>query len=256
MNDNRLHRALWLRIREERGNCFLYGCVTLVILGLLGGLIAFIVGRNFVREIREKYTESTAIELPTIDMPADQIQALITRVDTYAADLRADKPLPSLTLSEAEVNALLQNHPDLKDIYGGLMYLSLEEGGVTGKMSVALDWFPGMNGRYFNGSASFDVSFDNDDADIHLKSATVKGEEVPEEYLVQMRSEDFADHWDHNPDARTLVRKIESVKIEKGSITFVPKVTTESLVPLPTEPATEPAPAEATPETAPTENPA
>jgi len=243
------------RIREERGNCFLYGCVTLVVLALLGGLIAFIVGRNFVREVREKYTETAPIALPTIDMAADQVQALITRVDTYAADLRADKPLPSLTLSEQEVNALLQNHPDLKEIYGGLLYLTLQDGGVSAQLSVALDWFPGFRGRYFNGSADFEVTLQNDDPDIYIKSAIFKGEAVPEQYLTQVRMQDFADHWDHDPDARTLLRKIESAKIEKGSITFVPKNKIESAptpaTPAPTDsqqtPAPQPAPEPAQP---------
>ena len=256
MHNTRSIHTLWPRIREERGNCFLYGCVTLVVLALLGGLIAFIVGRNFIREVREKYTEATPVEIPTIDMPADQIQALIKRVDDYARDLRADKPLPVLTLTEQEVNALLQNHPDLKDIYGGLVYLTLEDGGVTGKLSVALDWFPGMKGRYFNGAATFEVSLQNDDPDIYLKSATFKGEQVPDQYLVQMREQDFADHWDHDPDARTLLRKIESVKLEKGKITFTPKAKDDAAAPAPDAAAgaqkpAEQAPAEQTPAQAP-----
>ncbi len=254
MNDNRPLQTLLPRFREDRGNCFLYGCVTLVVLALIGGLIAFIVGRNFVREVREKYTETAPVELPTIDIPADQIQALITRVDEYARDLRAAKPLPSLTLSEQELNALLQNHPDLKDIYGGLLYLVIEDGGVTGKLSVALDWFPGFHGRYFNGSATFDVSLNNDDPDIYLESATFKGEAVPERYLTQTRGEDFADRWDHDPDARTLIRQIDSVKLEQGSITFVPKAKTESAEPAPPEPAPESVAPE--PATAPAEDPA
>src|SRR5262245_4398703 len=96
MHSNAPLRTFKQRIWEERGNCFLYGCVTVVILCLIGGLIAFLVARNFFGKIREKYTETAPIELPTVEMSAEQIDALIKRVDQYAVDLRAGKPVPTL----------------------------------------------------------------------------------------------------------------------------------------------------------------
>jgi hypothetical protein len=243
MYDTHPHRTLAARFSEERGNCFLYGCVTLVILGLLGGLIAFLVTRNFVSEVRDKFTEAAPIALPTVDMPAGQIQSLIARVDDYARDLRAGKPLPALTLSEAEVNALLQNHPDLKHIYGGLLYVTLEEGRVTGNMSTPLDWLPGLGGRYFNGSATFDISLKDHNVDIFLRSASVKGEKVPEQYVAPVRQKDFAKNWERDRDARTLIEKIDSVKIEKGSVTVTPANKAEAVPAPPAENKASPGPA-------------
>lgn len=223
--------ALLRKLREERGNCFLYGCVTIVVLAILGGLISFLVFRSFARQVREKYTEPTAAALPTADLPAADTQALIVRVDDYVKKLRAGEALGTLVLTQNEVNALLQNHPDLKEDFGSIVYLTLGDDNVTGQMSIPLDWLPMMSGRYFNGSATFDVEVKNGRAEVYLSGATVKGEVVPEQYIVGVRSENLATEWQnkHN-DAHTLLEKIESVKVESGTVIITPV----NLIPLTT----------------------
>lgn len=233
-------QAITRRIREERGNCFLYGCVTLVILAILGGLISFLVVRNFARQVREKYTEPTAATLPTADLSPEATQALIARVDDYVHKLRAGEPLGTLTLTEDEVNALLQNHPDLKEDFGSIVYLTLGDGSATGQMSVPLDWLPMFGGRYFNGSATFDFEVNRGRVELYITGATVKGEPVPDEFMVGVRSENLATDWQrNNQDGRTLLEKLDSVKIESGKIVLTP-ANLATLVPIENEPTVEP----------------
>ncbi len=221
--------ALLRKLHEERGNCFLYGCVTVVVLAILGGLISFLVFRSFARQVREKYTEPTAAALPTADLPAAETEALIARVDEYVKRLRADEQLGTLVLTQNEVNALLQNHPDLKEDFGSIVYLTLGDDNVTGQMSIPLDWLPLMSGRFFNGTATFDVEVKRGRAEVYLTGATVKGEVVPEQYIVGVRSENLATDWQReHKDARTLLEKIESVKIESGTVIITPM----NLIPL------------------------
>ncbi len=211
------------RLRENRGNCFLYGCVTLVILALLGGLVAFLTFRYAIQQLREKYTESEPVELPTVDMPQDRIDSLIDRVDQYVEDLRAGKELAPITLTESEINALLQNHADLKEAFGDHMYLTLtDDGTVKAEMSLPLDWFPMMGGRFFNGNATFDVGLDNGRFTVFLESASVEGEEVPQQQLQQIRNTNLAEDWYDDPEARELIESIQSIEFKDNAVTVTP----------------------------------
>lgn len=232
---------LMQRLREEHGNCFLYGCVTLVVLAILGGLISFLVVRNFAGQVREKYTEPTAAVLPTADLSPDATQALITKVDEYFDKLRADEALGILTLTESELNALLQNHPDLKEDFGSIVYLELGDGSATGQMSVPLDWLPWFGGRFFNGTATFDFEVEGGRAELYITGATVKGEPVPDQYMVGMRTENLATNWQReHRDVQAMLEKIDSVKIVAGTVVITPANLTE-MIPIDAAPAETPA---------------
>lgn len=229
---------------EERGNCFLYGCVTLVILGLLGGLVAFLGLRYAMQQAREKYTEEVPIELPTVDMAQGDVDALVSRVDAYAKDLRDGKPLEPMTLSEDDLNALLQHHPDLKATYGDHMYVTLGDNTITAQMSLPLDWLPLFRNRFFNGTATFDVGFISGRPQIYLNSASVKGEEVPLEQVRELRRTNFGDEWSNDADARSLMDKVDTISVTKDGVTITPA----------NKPGAEAAPVETTPTDLPQED--
>jgi len=213
-------------LSEERGNCFLYGCVTLVILALLGGLVLFLTLRYAMTQFRDRFTEATPVELPTVDMPQGDIDALIKKIDAYSNDLRGGKALEPITLTQDDLNALLQNHPDLKETFGDHMYVTLGDSTITTQMSFPLDKLPFpvpmMGGRYFNGIATFDVGFVGQRAQVFLRSASVKGEEVPLSQVQEMRGTNFAEEWSKQPDPRSLMDKVESIKVSEDGITITP----------------------------------
>jgi len=225
------------RLREERGNCFLYGCVTLVLLGLLGGLVAFLVLRYQIQQIREEYTAAEPVELPTAELPEDRTDALIARADRFAEALRNDEPTEPLTLTEAETNALLQRHPELRNFYGESFYVVFNDNNtVTAQTSVSLDWLPGFAGRYFNGEITTDVSVEDGRLEIFLQEAVVKGEPVPDQLMAEFRRRNLAQDIDR--DTQALVDKIQSLTIEAGALTIVPVLVQESAEPDATEPET------------------
>jgi hypothetical protein len=212
-------------VREQRGNCFLYGCVTLVILALLGGLVVFLTLRYAMQQMRDKYTEEAPIELPTVDMAQNDIDALIERVDAYAKKLRDGEAQESITLTEADINALLQNHPDLKEIYGDHMYVTLGDSAITAQMSLPLDWLPMFRDRYFNGTATFDVGFVGGRPQIYLSAASVKGESVPLQEVPDLRKTNFGQDWEDDPDARSLMDKVDTIEVTEDGITITPRKT-------------------------------
>lgn len=209
-------------LREERGNCFLYGCVTVVILGLLGALVAFLVIRYQFQQLREQYTDTEPVELPTATLPTDELNALIERVDAFAAALRNDEPAEALELTDDEINALLQNHPDVDSEFGDWFYLTFnDDNTVTAQTSVPLNWLPFFGDRYFNGEVRAEVAIRNGRFEVYVQDAVVKGEAVPEQYMTQIRNENMAQ--DIDEDAQELVDKIESLEVEDGAVAIVPK---------------------------------
>ena len=91
-----------------------------------------------------------------------------------------------------------------------------------GQVRVPLDIFPGFGGRYFNGSATFDVGLKNGRFSVFVIAATLKGEPVPESFIQGIRSENLAGEIHDDPDFEELVDKLDSIVVADGVITITP----------------------------------
>ena len=120
------------------------------------------------------------------------------------------------------MNALFQHHPELTH-FAGRVYITIDEDDVlTGQVSVPLDFFPGLGGRYFNGSATFDAAIDQGKFTVFVESATLKGEPVPENFMEGLRGENLAKDLHSRPDTKELIDKIETLEIKDGTISITP----------------------------------
>ena len=209
------------QFNADEGNCFLWGCAALVLVAILGTILAGLTFWFMVRQLREKYTETEPVELPVVEIAEEDLEALIQRVDDFAEGLREAGPMDPLTLTQDELNALIQYHPDLDD-FAGRVYFTLEDEAVTGQVSVSLDVIPGFGGRYFNGSATFDVALENGRFTVFVNAATFKGEPVPEELMEGIRGENLAGNMNEDDEARELIDKINTLAIENGAVTITP----------------------------------
>lgn len=214
---------VWLsRFKKDEGNCFLYGCATLAVVLILGGILATVSVRYGFNQLREKWTDDKPIDLPAVELPEDEMDALVKRVEDYADALMDDEALEPLTLTQLELNALAQNHPELKD-YVGDIYFTIEEDDVLiGQLSMPLDGFPGLTGRYFNCSATLHVAVEDGEFVIEIEEATVNGEPVPESFMNDFRGKNIVEEVKDDPKARDLIEKVQSVEIKGGVIVLTP----------------------------------
>lgn len=210
------------RFGSQRGNCALYGCAGAVVIGLIGVVAIGFAARAGFNKIKEQYTSTEQVELPVVDVSDSDRDATINRVDTWLESLRADEATEQLILTEKDVNVLIQHHEDLEAMSGNV-YVTINDSEVVGEMSVPLENVPGLSGRYFNGSATFEVSLENNRLEIYAIAATVLGEPVPEEFMGGMRNENLAKEVQNNPDNRETIESIESLEISGGIITITPK---------------------------------
>ena len=214
--------AIGRQVKRDEGNCFLWGCATLALVFVLGCIVAFLTIRYGFQQIREKYTDGEPVDLPVVGMGQEELDALIDRVDAFEQGLRDEEPVEALVLTQDDLNALFQHHSELTH-FAGRVYITIDEDDVlTGQVSVPLDFFPGLGGRYFNGSATFDAAIKQGRFTVFVESATLKGEPVPESFMEGLRGENLAKDMHSDPETKELIDKIETLEIKEGTITITP----------------------------------
>ncbi len=195
------------------------GCVTgcliafavICVLGICaGGGIYFWASRTIA-----KYTSEEPAELPTIEFTAEQLSELETRISTFKESVdEGTAPEEKLVLTAEEINALIGKEEELR----GKVFVKIKDGQVSGDVSFPTDAIPGGKGRFFNGSATFDVSMEAGVLIVTLADAEVNGEPVPEAVIEGFAKENLAKDLYKDPKNAEMMRRFESVTIEDDKI--------------------------------------
>jgi hypothetical protein len=238
--------------RSQRG-CFFYGCIIASILALLVVIaigVATYLGYRFLNQLVEEYTSTTPRALPKVEMPDEQRQALKDRVEAFRKAVNAGASTEPLVLTSTDLNALIEEDPDLK----GKIYIAIEGEKLKGQLSLPLEFLGlGMvKGRYLNGEADLKASLREGVLIVTLDSIEVNGKKPPEEMLTSLRQQNLAKDAYKNPEQAELLRKVESMEIKDGKIIIKVRPTGDNTKKLPpsdgvvppdsAKPAPEPAP--------------
>lgn len=193
------------------GKGCLWGC--LIAGGLFIGsiLCAGFGGYWFISSQVAKYTSETPIDLPTVDYTEEELAKLDARVESFKEKLDAgETPDEDLVLTADDINALIGKNEDLR----GKVYVKIENNQVEGDVSFPLDKLPMGKGRFFNGSATFDVSMEGGILIVTAEQAEVNGDPVPEEFMQGLRNENLAKDVYKDPDNAKFMRQFEDIRIE------------------------------------------
>lgn len=211
----------WLR-RDESGNCLLWGCLSLFCFSVLIIIAATLIFRYGFNKFRDNFTTPIRAELPVVEISEGDLEKLMKRFDEFTKGLDGGERPDSLTLDETEINALIQHHPDYDHMKGNV-FVTIEDDLVGGQVSFSLDKIPGLEGRYLNATASFDVDFEEGILSIFLKDATVKGEPLPATFLEALRSENLAADAREDEHFSETLNTLESFQVKNGKVTLIPK---------------------------------
>ena len=218
--------------QKSRG-CFFYGCITCLVALVIIGIVAFIGFRMIVNKANafiDEYTDTTAMALPKVDMPADEVKKLQARVDEFDKASAAHSNTPPLVLTSRELNSLLANAPgqgakDFKDRF----YVSLEGDAVKGQISLPLEKYfkiPMLHtrGRFVNGVGTFDIGLTNSRLSAIVKSLEVKGKPIPETLMTSLRGQDILANEDANGATNTnFFSHAESLVVTNGTMIIKPR---------------------------------
>jgi hypothetical protein len=206
--------------RKEHG-CFFYGCIAASVLAMLL-LIAMLVGgylfyQGMVKIINQ-YTSPTPVELPKVEMPEEDREALHKRFDVFKQAVDKGEETEPLVLSGDELNALLADNAAV----AGKVYFLIEGDKLKGQVSLPLNalGLPGVKGRYFNGKATFLANLHEGHLIVMVDSAEVNGQPISEQVMAGLRNKNLAEDAAKDPDNANLLNKLESLEIKDGTITI------------------------------------
>lgn len=203
------------------GNCLIYGCAATVVLGIVGVLVIGFGLRQVYTHILNEYTDDVPIELAVIEVTDEDRDSVIERVDSWVEAMDSEGAKVPLTLTERDINILIQNHEELEEL-NGRVYVAIDDSVIKGEVSVPLSEIPGFDGRYFNGSADFEVELSNGRLSVYAVGASVKGNAVPDDFMQQVRNENFAADVNKEKEAQELFERIESIEVKDGTIIIIP----------------------------------
>jgi hypothetical protein len=199
--------------------CFFYGCIIASVLALLMVIllaIGFFFLYHFASQLIDQYTSPVPRALPKVEMPAEERQALKARVQAFRKAVDEGTPTEPLVLTSDDLNALIDENPDLK----GMFYFKVEGDEVKGQVSIPLDKLDiGMvRGRYLNGEADVKASLRDGVLIVTLDSIEVNGQRVPEKVMKGVREQNFAKDFYKDEKNAATIRKFESLEIKDGKI--------------------------------------
>ena len=205
--------------------CFFYGCLTLVILFLVVTIGGYFAVRAAVNSFVAKYTDTTPMELPKVELSKTEMEELDKRLASFKEGVEADKPVPDLVLSADEINALIQRNPEMKN----KVSVGFEGDQVKGKISLPLGelnlpiigrW---LKGRYLNGTAGLMPTLQNGVLIVTLQSVEVKGKKLPADILTGLKNHNLAEGFYRDPKMAAVMSKLASIEIKDGKVTIKPR---------------------------------
>ncbi|MGB0581353.1 MAG: hypothetical protein ACPGVU_16765 [Limisphaerales bacterium] len=221
--------------KSSTGKIIGIGCLVIVVLAVVGGILVVQAVKGFANKTIEKYTDSEPVELAAVNLPEDQAAAVEERVKAFGDAMEKDGERPPLELDSDEINYLITQNED----FANMLRVNMDGETLEGTISAPLDglqkMFKAFEGRYFNGSAVFDIQFQNGRLQVYANAMSVKGESLPEQFMQQIRNENFAKDATKDPKVAEFLNELESITIEDGKLKIVPKSAAPEPTPQPSE---------------------
>ncbi|MCA9215905.1 MAG: hypothetical protein KDB27_22720 [Planctomycetales bacterium] len=206
--------------------CFLGGCFGVLLLGIVALVAIGFLGWRFAAGQIEKITSDTPRDLPVVEYSDEEMQVLEDQLEkiNHAAD--SGEVAEPMILTADDLNALLAglDDPDLK----GKIHVSIENNQISAEVSVPIDMLPGGNmipggkGRYFNGSATADVSLDDGYLVVRVADAEVNGEPVPANFIEGVRQQNLVEDANRDPEFAKILKRFDKVEIVDDKVILTP----------------------------------
>jgi hypothetical protein len=214
---------------RQRG-CFFYGCIIAIVLSLLlliAVVVLIFILYRLLGSFVDEYTATAPRELPKVVMPAEQFRPLKEREEAFRQAIKEGKPTEPLVLTADELNALIDDKPELK----GKVHVAIDQDKLKGQVSLPLNDVPSFGltrGRYLNGEAEFKVWLKDGTLFVTIDSFEVNGKRPSQEALVQFRGINWAQGANENPETSNLIAKLESIEIKEGKLIIMARDPTKA----------------------------
>ncbi len=216
--------------KKPRG-CFFYGCITCLALFGLAVVLLLLGGWYAVRSLNAlvtEYTDTVPMALPKVNMPPEELAKLKARVADFQHALDAHSNSPPLILTGREINALMQDSPQVRQMnLNDKFYVDLVGDHIKGQISLPLDQFkiPFVHtaGRYLNGIGDMSAEVTNAELTVAVISLEVKGKPLPPKFMGPLQQQNLADQVNQDPTNVTEMSRFESIEVRNSTLIIKPK---------------------------------
>jgi hypothetical protein len=200
---------------------------------MLGFLFVAIVGVGGWFFYKKTFNNLTATAAADVRTEAPSPQQIQTAEDSHARLEEAISRNQETTVqfTGPEVNYLLQRNSDL-DFLRGRSRIEIADSTMTVAVSAPLDslpW-PGLKGRYFNGTLRFSMTYGSGIFQLDLKSAEANGTEFPSSFLSVFNSSfnesmnrEFRDELARNERGNEFWNHVKSMSLQGDKLIITTK---------------------------------
>ena len=206
--------------KKQRG-CFFYGCLTVIVLGLIVTIGGYFGVKHFIGNLTEQYTAPAPMAIPTVTLDASHAQQLKARFDEFITGMKNNTGPKQLALTDQELNAVINFDPNFVKLKGHA-YFSFDNDQIAAKLSMPLDDF-GVPGRYLNGDGVIALTMKGGVLEVYLKSLTVNGSPVSETILQGFSQQNLAAEMYKDPDTMKLLQTLESIQVKDHQLVVIRK---------------------------------
>jgi len=206
---------------KTRG-CWFYGCLVLAILALLGAVGTWLAVRHLVRTtagLVQQYTSTNSVPIEKVSISAPDFKALQDRVASFADTLNGKDGARELVLTATDINALIQNDPEYKELSDKL-FVVLDGDQIKGRLSFPLDrvGLSQLQGRYLNGNATLKAVLQNGVLDVRIKEINVGDKPLPASVTSGLKGINLAQDMQKDDQSRKTLEKLESFRVEDSKL--------------------------------------
>jgi len=206
------------------------GCLIVMILCVVLGIGGYFWAKGKLEERVELFTSDTPVEIVAPEASQEQVDAVLTKFDEFAAAMETGEGSKPLALYGEELNILLHNHENFED-FAGMASVEIEDDLLRAQVSIDLEAlnFPikfvaeQFEGRYFNGIGGFSLNMGGGRPALYLEEFEVNGTVVPEIYTQELSKENLFQEIQDTPEMEEFFSKLSDLKVEDGKLTIVPK---------------------------------
>jgi len=212
---------------EKKGmGCFAKGCITLVVIGLLLGVIGGVVGYmgyNYAKG----FVATSPIPIPVKQATPEQFTAIRGNFEAFQQAIQNGAEA-EWELTADDINIAIAMDPEWAKVKGKAQVL-IKDGQLLAQASIPLEKLdpknPQFAGKYLNGTIGIVASIENGEFLLAPRTIEVNGKQVPDWIIKNFFSgpeyeKSFRESFkkDMKPETAQLLAKIKSLKIEKDRL--------------------------------------
>lgn len=212
------------------GSCAV-GCVVLLAVLVVGGIVTIVAGKKFIENSVDRYTATESIPIERPAASPETLAATQAKLKAFEAGLAEDGTPVALEMTGEELNLLFLTHPSLEAL-AGRVAVSIADDKLRASFSAPLDSLPippigflgdRLDGRFLNGDVDLSLGMDGSVPTLYAERLSLNGLAIPESFMSGLRGTNLLEEAMKDAETRKFFEGFESIRIEGDRLFLVPK---------------------------------